>query len=189
MSLRVHFRPIHPVCLSASPRNRTRNQARNWTANPCHCTTFVDRARIQTSTSVGSYQDPRLSNLQILTDPFSPNFGFSIGLNLERPASLSARHSTRLSLDPRRVHALLNRSRRRASVRLDLIPTRRQKIYSPMNHRCLSTGWLAVAAVQTRTLAAARSQAILSCPESVRGKPCSSRRQVRCRLGRLARCL
>ena len=62
-SLHGHFRPIHPVCLSASPRNRTRDQARNWTANPCHCTTFVDRARIQTSNSVRSYQDPRLSNL------------------------------------------------------------------------------------------------------------------------------
>ena len=113
----------------------------------------------------------------------------SIGLNLETRASVSARHSMRLSPDPRRVPASLNWSRGRASVRLDLIPTRRQKIYSPMNHRCLSRGWLVVGAVQIQTLAAARSQAILSCPESVRGKPCSFRRLVRCRLGRLARCL
>ncbi len=107
----------------------------------------------------------------------------SIGLNLEMPDLLSARHSMRLS------PALLNRSRRRAPVRRDLIPTRRQKLYSLTNHRCQSTGWLAFAAVPIRTLAAARAQAILSCPENVRGKPCAFRRRVRCRLGRLARCL
>ena len=47
-------------------------------------------------------------------------------------------------------------------------------------------GMLAFAAVPIRTLAAARAQAILSCPENVRGKPCAFRRRVRCRLGRLA---
>jgi len=79
-------------------------------------------------------------------------------------------------------------SRRGASVRRDSIPTKRQKIYSPTNHRCPSRERLAVAAVQIQTRPAARAQATLSCPETVPGKPCSFRRRVRCRLGRLARC-
>src|SRR6266481_2628086 len=64
------------------------------------------------------------------------------------------------------------------------IRTRCQTIYSSTNHRCRPRGSVAVAAGKMHT--AALSKASL-CPETVRGKPYSFRRPVRCRLGRLAR--
>ena len=67
------------------------------------------------------------------------------------------------------------------------IKTTCQTICSPTNRRCRPRKSVAAAAGETHT--ASLSQAVSLFPETVRGKPHSFRRPVRCRSGRLARCL
>ena len=73
------------------------------------------------------------------------------------------------------------------AVRRTSIRRRCQTVCWPTNHRCQPRGRVAIAAVEMQ--AETLSRTILHCPESVRGKPCSFRRRVRCRLGRRIRCL
>jgi hypothetical protein len=73
------------------------------------------------------------------------------------------------------------------AVRRTSIRRRCQTVCWPTNHRCQHRGRVAIAAVEMQ--AGTLSRTILHFPESVRGKSCSFRGRVRCRLGRRIRCL